>query len=551
LKNNDYSSLYKILEVEPGSSLEQITQSYRGLIEKYHPDKVGHSPENLERFHKILEAYTALRVRIRARGEIKREEVIPDKSNGKEAGENGKTSGLAIINRLSTVFGKVFQRESDKDFIFEKYVEEIGSIYGLDLFAICSIKGGVGKSMISNSLAITLALTLNYIAQVLKKRVQRVELIDLDFGKPDQRFISGVEPKYFIEDLFGDSGDSIDWDMVKTPTPIGNLKIVSSSPSKPSQGLFYEHRNKLLYYLSESDAQIKIIDFGGGLSSNLLYFLRNIKNKVLITTPERSSIEAFYHLALTLLANHILKAFCDDPRVKKLTDKLINCFKSDYDIRNLFNDLKSIDKERIKPENVDGFFQKEILPIQKEYGNGSDRAIFSYGELMEEILRTENLLEEKIEKFGSASGNSQLEARKLKRTMSILMRIKKRADRFNPHSKRLVTILKNYKLGLIVNTCDEKTGREIALELREKLYKYTGYSIKYLGNISEDTSLRGISNSRIPYIIRKPKSDAARCFYRISDNILNLKKNVTATVMKHQFKHLDELKNKWGNTVLF
>ena len=232
MKNRDYSPLYKILEVEPGSSLEEITRSYRGLIDRYHPDKVGHSQENLERFHQILEAYTALRVRIRARGEIKRDEFIPEKSNGKDSGENGRASGTALINRLSSVFGKVFSRESDKDFIFEKYVENLGTLYGLDLFAVCSIKGGIGKSMISNSLAMTLALTLNYISQVLKKRIQKVELIDLDFGKPDQRFLTGVEPKYFIENIFGNAEEKIDWDMLKTPTPISNLKIISSSLQK-------------------------------------------------------------------------------------------------------------------------------------------------------------------------------------------------------------------------------------------------------------------------------------------------------------------------------
>ena len=109
----------------------------------------------------------------------------------------------------------------------------------------------------------------------LKKETQKVELIDLDFGKPDQRFMSGVAPIYFIEDIFAEKNKKVNWDMLKTVTPIDNLKIISSSPSKASQGIFHEHRNKLLYYLNESDAQIKIIDFGGGLSSNLLYFLRN------------------------------------------------------------------------------------------------------------------------------------------------------------------------------------------------------------------------------------------------------------------------------------
>ncbi len=547
MKNKDYSHLYKILEVKPGTSLEEITKSYQRLIEKYHPDKAGHSRENFERFHEILEAYTELRVRIRTRGEIKiREEE--DVSSKKESLLSGWRKGSNIVNRLSSIFGKVFQRESERDFIFQRYVDEIGKTFGLDLFAVCSIKGGIGKSLVSNSLAVTLALTMRYISMIMKKETQKVELIDLDFGKPDQRFLSGVEPEYFIEDLFSRKDKKIDWDMLKTGTPINNLKVISSSPSKASQGLFYEHRNRLLYYLNESDAQIKIIDFGGGLSSNLLYFLRNIKNKVLITTGERSSIEAFYHLALTLLANQILKAFCDDERIKKLTDKLINCFKNNYTVKKMIVDLESIDNERIKPENVDKFYKKELLPLQKEFENIQASTVSTYSELIEEIEKTENLIENEIEKFSGIGKDSQLIARKLKRYLSILMRIKKRADRFNPHKSRLIDILKNYKLGLIVNMCNEKRGKEVAEEIRNRLFHYTGYSIRYFGNISEDHSLRGISNSRIPYIIRKPKSEASFCFYRISDNILNLKKNITASVIKNQLDYIDELRYKWSNS---
>lgn len=50
---------YKILEISPIASPEEITKSYRRLAHIWHPDKSKH-PEAHERFIEIKEAYTVL-----------------------------------------------------------------------------------------------------------------------------------------------------------------------------------------------------------------------------------------------------------------------------------------------------------------------------------------------------------------------------------------------------------------------------------------------------------------------------------------------------------
>ena len=51
---------YKILEVEPGASLDEITQSYRRLIQRYHPDRSS-DPNATEISKQVNVAFDALK----------------------------------------------------------------------------------------------------------------------------------------------------------------------------------------------------------------------------------------------------------------------------------------------------------------------------------------------------------------------------------------------------------------------------------------------------------------------------------------------------------
>jgi len=58
----DIDSDYKILEIEPSASDDELKKAYRRMAMKYHPDKVSHLGENIqkgakEKFQKVSEAY--------------------------------------------------------------------------------------------------------------------------------------------------------------------------------------------------------------------------------------------------------------------------------------------------------------------------------------------------------------------------------------------------------------------------------------------------------------------------------------------------------------
>lgn len=60
------NSSYKILEIEPASTNEEVKKAYRRMAMKYHPDKVSHLGEEFrktadEKFKKVNEAYEKIK----------------------------------------------------------------------------------------------------------------------------------------------------------------------------------------------------------------------------------------------------------------------------------------------------------------------------------------------------------------------------------------------------------------------------------------------------------------------------------------------------------
>jgi DnaJ like chaperone protein len=59
-------SSYKILELDPSASNEELKKAYRRMAMKYHPDKVSHLGEDFrksadEKFKKVNEAYEKIK----------------------------------------------------------------------------------------------------------------------------------------------------------------------------------------------------------------------------------------------------------------------------------------------------------------------------------------------------------------------------------------------------------------------------------------------------------------------------------------------------------
>ena len=62
----DTNSAYKILEVDPSVSDDEVKKAYRKMANKYHPDKVAYLGEDIrkaagEKFRKVKDAYETIK----------------------------------------------------------------------------------------------------------------------------------------------------------------------------------------------------------------------------------------------------------------------------------------------------------------------------------------------------------------------------------------------------------------------------------------------------------------------------------------------------------
>jgi DnaJ like chaperone protein len=62
----DTDSAYKILEIEPNATNEEVKKAYKKMAVKYHPDKVSHLGEDVrkaaeEKFQNLNAAYNEIK----------------------------------------------------------------------------------------------------------------------------------------------------------------------------------------------------------------------------------------------------------------------------------------------------------------------------------------------------------------------------------------------------------------------------------------------------------------------------------------------------------
>jgi len=144
-------------------------------------------------------------------------------------------------------------------------------------------KGGVGKSLVASNLSLAMA-----------QSGSRVVLVDCDLGAANQHVLFGIDrPKPGIQGLLDRKIDKLEDGL--TPTPHPNLQLVAGTgASVGAANINHGEKQRIIRRIRNIDADIVIIDVGAGVSFNVLDFFELGSQRLLVITPQVTSIQTAY-----------------------------------------------------------------------------------------------------------------------------------------------------------------------------------------------------------------------------------------------------------------
>ena len=165
------------------------------------------------------------------------------------------------------------------------------------VIAVTSGKGGVGKTNIVVNLAIA-----------CQRMGNRVLIFDADLGLANIDIIFGINPSHNIEEVIKE-GKELSEIIVKGPE---GVSIIPASSGV--QDLVHLTEGQKINLLNEFDIlnnmfDILLIDTGAGISSNVLYFNLAAEERIIVMTPEPTSLTDSYALIKVMFQQHGVSRF--------------------------------------------------------------------------------------------------------------------------------------------------------------------------------------------------------------------------------------------------
>ncbi len=163
--------------------------------------------------------------------------------------------------------------------------------------SITSGKGGVGKTNLSVNLAVELA-----------KRGKRVVLLDADLGLANVDVLLGLTPQKNLFHLFHEGADIRD---ILFETPYGFSILPASSGMSEMLSLDTGQKLELLEAVDvlEKEVDFMLVDTGAGINDNVLYFNLAVQERLVVLTPEPTSLTDAYALIKVLKTTHGVEHF--------------------------------------------------------------------------------------------------------------------------------------------------------------------------------------------------------------------------------------------------
>jgi len=190
---------------------------------------------------------------------------------------------------------------------------------GPRVMAVTSGKGGVGKTNIVGNLAIA-----------CQRMGKKVLLLDADLGLANIDIIFGLNPEHSIDEVI--RGEK-ELSQIIIEGPEGVAVIPASSGVHQLAHLSEGQKMNLLneFDLLTGRFDLLLIDTGAGISSNVLYFNLAAEEKIVVVTPEPTSITDAYALMKVMFRQYGTKDFLI----------LMNMVRNEQEAKGVFHNLSS------------------------------------------------------------------------------------------------------------------------------------------------------------------------------------------------------------------
>ena len=180
------------------------------------------------------------------------------------------------------------------------------------VWAVGGGKGGIGKTLLTSNMAV-------YLSWLNKK----VVVVDMDLGGANLHTSLGVDaPTRTLSDLVLGRVEDIG-ELIQS-TPIRNLHLISGAQDPVGiANMRHMQKARLIRKFREIQADFVLLDLGAGTATNTLDFFLLADQKIVVVTPEPTSIENAYRFIKSAFYR-MLRASTPSPYVRQLIEQAMD-----------------------------------------------------------------------------------------------------------------------------------------------------------------------------------------------------------------------------------
>jgi flagellar biosynthesis protein FlhG len=218
---------------------------------------------------------------------------------------------IRFFKYIFSLFRSKAQTPSSPEAVYAEAPPEIDKQLKSQMWAIGGGKGGVGKSLITLMLGASLT-----------RWGKKVIIVDADLGGSNLNMLTGISnPPYTLADFMKGKINNIE--EVALDTPVRDLKVICgaddilgmANPGSAQKARLFNHLKKL-------KADIILLDLGAGTSYTTLDFFLFARNRIIVMSPENTSLQNAYGFVKTCLLRKLTREFRGDSKCMELINRL-------------------------------------------------------------------------------------------------------------------------------------------------------------------------------------------------------------------------------------